>query len=55
MRMCLIEAEYAAVCATELMESDEYQCIVERMKKLGIWSDEFKGYHTIISSIALVI
>lgn len=53
MKACLPKAEYAAVCATELIESVEYPQIVKLMKELGIWSDEFENYHTIISSIAL--
>ena len=53
LKMCLPEAAYAAVCATELMESVEYPQIVKLMKELGIWSDEFEDYHTRISSIAL--
>ena len=53
MKARLTKAEYAADCATELIESVEYPQIVKLMKELGIWSDEFENYHTIISSIAL--
>lgn len=54
MKMCLPEAEYAAICSTELMESTEYHKIVERMKVLDIWSNEFEDYQTMIASIALI-
>ena len=54
MKKCLPEAEYSAVCSTELISSTEYTEIVRLMKNLDIWDEEFESYNYIISSIALV-
>ncbi|MCI7782046.1 MAG: HNH endonuclease [Parabacteroides sp.] len=54
MKKCLPDAEYSAVCSTELISSTEYAEIVNLMKDLSIWDEEFEDYNSIISSIALV-
>lgn len=53
MKACLPEAEYSAVCATELVTSSEYKDIVERMKAEEIWNEEFESMNQKIASIAM--
>lgn len=55
MKKCLPESEYSAVCSTELIHSVEYSNIVNIMKELDIWNEEFEQYNSTISSIAFDI
>lgn len=55
MKKCLPESEYSAVCSTELIHSVEYSNIVNLMKELNIWDEEFEQYNSTISSIAFDI
>lgn len=51
---CLPDAEYAAVCSTELITNTDYGQIITEMKSLDIWDDEFEEYDNLIRSIALI-
>ena len=53
-KKCLPDAEYAAVCSTELITNSDYGQIIAEMKSLDIWDDEFEEYDNLIRSIALL-
>lgn len=53
-KKCLPDAEYAAVCSTELITNADYGQIITEMKSLDIWDDEFEEYDNLIKSISLL-